>query len=335
MESLTVAEYAVVLAELSWPGAPDRTRVRASGLPDSTYHVARRRLLAEGWMRTYPVPVPAALGIHRVEVAFARPSLSTREPLLHGWAARPECVALFSGLHSVLGIFLGGDPARAGSPDKPVGTVTCSIDATGGSVPVFLDLSGAWARFGGRARPERYPSGLEVRGEPAGERARRSARDVFRGEADPAVPGTASNGSPSSPGAITTGAWLDIARVPPFEGRRLGEVIYVHGQLRPGTEALPLLTALTAECSVFPFLYATSGRTVLLAGLGQTSASAAGRRPVPSAAAPVQSVLLRHLEPVEVTLEPVEAHRTRVLHRYGPALDARARVPPIAGQGRE
>jgi hypothetical protein len=320
MEELTAAEYAVVLAELSWPGAPDRVRVNASQLSSSTYHVARRRLLAEGWISTVAIPRPSALAIGSVEIAFVRPTLSEREKLLRACGADSDCVALFAGLHSVLGVFFRRDAAEdEGHVDAPR-TFACRVSASSGGIPVFLDLSGAWARFGGRARPDRYPSGLVLRGEPATDREQRAIRAAFGPGASKLAESSRSAPATVTAPSVSNGAWVDLPRVPPFEGRRLGEVIYVHGRLRPGSDALRLLSTLTADCSVFPFLFVWEGDRVLLAGLGQTSAAGPGRRPVSAATVPVQPTLIRHLEPVEVMIEPVESHSVRIIHRYGPAL---------------
>jgi hypothetical protein len=109
---------------------------------------------------------------------------------------------------------------------------------------------------------------------------------------------------------------LRQAKVPPFEGRRIGEVIFVQGRLRPSATAASLLNDLTKECAVYPFLLAEAGERVILAGLGQTSAKDTGRVLVASAARPVMSVVDRHIEPADVLIEPVEAIEELIHHHY-------------------
>ncbi|MCI4367304.1 MAG: hypothetical protein L3K08_06095, partial [Thermoplasmata archaeon] len=107
------------------------------------------------------------------------------------------------------------------------------------------------------------------------------------------------------------------ARVPPYDGRRLGEVIFVHGVLRPGRSASGLLEVLTTRCGVYPFLLAESEGKLLLAGVGQTLVEGHGRLPAPSARAPVTPVLSEHLDHAEIFMEPGESLRKVVDHRYG------------------
>jgi hypothetical protein len=114
--------------------------------------------------------------------------------------------------------------------------------------------------------------------------------------------------------------------VPPFEGRRLAEVLFLFGKLRPGRAGSGLLNALMTSCGSYPFFFASSARQVLLLGLGQTDARAPGRRPVPSVDRPVLPVLAEWLEDPHVVVEPLESIDRRIDRGY-----ARALAPPAAG----
>jgi hypothetical protein len=311
---------------LALPRATERQRMQFSKLPSSTFNVVRRRVSDEGWLANVLVPNPGPCGLGGVDFALGRPSVSQRDTLLLAWGSDPDCVLLWSGVHAVFSVFFRRRSAgsNGGGPgDTDVDWIRARPGA--GSIPVYFDYSGLWARFGGQPRPVGYPVGLDASSPAANPRAVTDALRMLRSD----EPGGAAAGRWSGlsrlthrpsraieEGVVQARTVLRHAQVPPFEGRRVGEVIFIHGKLRPGATAPGLLNVLTNECGVYPFLLAEATGQVILAGLGQTSSRAPGRVLVPSAARPVMSVVDRHIDPAEVLIEPVEAIQERIQHRY-------------------
>jgi hypothetical protein len=329
VRDLTSAEYRTVLALLSLPNATERERIRTSGLPTSTYNVVHRRLFEEGWLADLLVPNPGPCGFAAVEFRLSRPPLDHRARLLREGTNDPECVLLWSGVHAVFSVHFRARGARPLSlkpsfPDSSSG-LRLLASANAGSVPVYFDYAGAWSRFGNGPVPSAYPRGLDLTSSPSGARVLAEARSVF----DPGsrtVPRDVPRPNPSTIARTHPRLWEDRlletrsvlrqARVPPFQGQRIGEVIFVIGRLRAVTDAHRLLNGLVQDCGVSPFLFAESVGTILLAGLGRTSAEFPGRVPVDSAARSVMALLNDHLDHAEVMIEPVEALEEVVDHRY-------------------
>ncbi|HEV2429065.1 MAG TPA: hypothetical protein VGV64_04355 [Thermoplasmata archaeon] len=340
MRALSQAEYRTLLAILSSPGASERERIRRSGLPSSTYNVVRRRAYSDGWISDVLVPSPIAFGWSDVEVRLARPPLAMAESSARAWANEPGCVHLWSGLQSVFGVFFLPD-VGTGSTDRdaPADQQTgwrVRVRREAGSLPVYFDYSGLWARFGGQPPPKEYPLGLPASEPSTDRRALAAAVRLLRsdGAASADRPGWTNLWRfPKAPrAALTEGLLsrrgvLDLARLPPFDGRRLSEVVLIGGRLRAGATGNGLLNALRNDCAVFPFLLSEADGALVLAGVGQSDSERAGRVPVPAARGSVLSTVTAHLDDAEISLEPVEAIRERVVHRYGAALPVRGPSP--------
>ncbi|MCI4330586.1 MAG: hypothetical protein L3K19_01905 [Thermoplasmata archaeon] len=329
MRELSPAEFRAALAILANPGTTERERIRSSGLASSTYNVARRRIYAEGWLYDTIVPDPGPCGFAAIEFLLARPTLAQRSVQSERWSSDPECVLLWAGVHVLFGIFFRQTEAGPRPVQDPLAgderAAQLLVVRGSGSVPVFYDYSGLWARFGGAEPPAGYPRGLRTSSETAARRSlllaqgrirtdrQRTASHALSAESvhehhDPRAEDLAAVIQPRS--------MLSLARVPPFGRRRIAEVIFVRGSLRASARPSQLLNELTADCQVYPFLFAEASGKVLFAGLGQTDSERPGRVPVPSAARPVMSVLSRYLDPADVLIEPVEAIEERVAHRY-------------------
>ncbi|HEY6239188.1 MAG TPA: hypothetical protein VIZ68_08395, partial [Thermoplasmata archaeon] len=214
-------------------------------------------------------------------------------------------------------------PPGAG-PEEP-GLLRVRAGPTDGSIPVYFDYSGLWARFGGQPPPAAYPAGLDHSSRTASARTLAETQRWVRSDAhaDPApvrwtnlVSLARRHPRALDPEVVQARTVLRQAKVPPLEGRRIGEVIFIQGSLRSSTTAARLLNDLTKECLVYPFLLAEAGGRVILAGLGQTSSKAPGRVLVASAARPVMSVVDRHIDPADVLIEPVEAIEELIQHHY-------------------
>ncbi|HEY6237890.1 MAG TPA: hypothetical protein VIZ68_01730, partial [Thermoplasmata archaeon] len=238
MRDLTSAEYRTVLSILSNPRATERHRIRLSRLPTSTYNVVRRRVFEEGWVSDVLVPNPGPCGFAGVELLLARPSVSQRETLLPEWTKDPECVLLWSGVHAVFGVFFRKAPALASvppgaGPEEP-GLLRVRAGPTDGSIPVYFDYSGLWARFGGQPPPAAYPAGLDHSSRTASARTLAETHRWVRSDAHAdSAPARWTNlvslgrrhPRALDPEVVQARTVLRQAKVPPLAGRRIGEVI--------------------------------------------------------------------------------------------------------------
>ncbi len=341
MRELTDAEYRAAQAILALPRATERERIRLSALSSSTYNVARRRIFSEGWLEDILIPNPGPFGYAGVELVLARPPIAEWSSLLAGWTQDLETVLLWAGVHSVFGVFYRRDGPIASAGPPPNGgsspPARLFVERDSGSIPVYFDFSGLWARFGGEDVPAAYPAGLDLSAGPSGPRTAGSAaraleaRGHREGQASPWTNFLRTQRPERRAvdrGVLQPRTVLDPARVPPLDGRRLGELLYVFGDLRVPAAPTELLHDLTAECHSFPLLLASAGRRVLLLGIGQTSARTPGRAPVRSAQGSVLATIERHLDHAEVIVEPVESIRPHVHHRYPAMHRASGREAP-------
>jgi hypothetical protein len=292
-------------------------------------------VFAERWISEILIPNPGACGYSSVEVRSAQPSLSIRRGLIQSWAADPECVLLWAGLHMILAVsFRTG---RRKSPDEQgeegaVGVESRLVVRPGlGSVPVYFDYSGLWARYGNQPAPPSYPAGLDTTSVAVDRRDLRGAASLLGASEAAVEPAPRWTSLLRLPRArrealnhriVQARPILNLRGIPPFTGRRVSEVVLIHGTFRRGHGAQRLLNELAAECRVFPFLMAESSGHVLLAGVGQTSSRATGRVVVPAARKPVLPTITDSLEPANVLIEPVEAIEEYVRHRYPKTIPA-------------
>lgn len=326
MKELSPGEYRTALSVLAFPSETERTRIALSGLPSSTYNLARKRIYLEGWIHDRWVPSPGAFGCPVVELDLARPSPADLPRLERTWQGDPECTLLWVGVQSALGIFYRRSGARAGeggspAPDAPSAR-SVRVSARAGALPVFFDYSGLWARFGGYRVPRSYPRGLPVRSEKVAGRDLSSARTLL---------GRPPTGPEELPwvnllrlprgqrraveqGVVQLRSVLEWRALPAFQGRRIGEVVLISGRRRSVPEPAEasrggLLGALNHDCGVYPFLFAEDPDQVLVGGVGLTQAGLPGRVPVATARRSVMRTLEEHLTDLEITLEPVEGLR--------------------------
>lgn len=329
MRELSDAEYRGILTILAHPGATERERARAAGLPTSTYHLVHRRMIAERQIDDVVIPNPGPCGYGAIEFALARPALTERDGLTRRWSSDPECVLLWSGVHALFAVFFR---ARPGSPETGdrlggagPGLHRIRTAAGSGAVPIYFDYSGAWARFGGAPPPAPYPMALDLDGRESDSRVRTAAQELV--ESRSTSKGTARRRSEGFRSRRARARALDrhvvqrrtvlnLRELAPFRGRRIGEILLVYGRLRRSGGGGALLEALRAECGACPFLFAQDTDDILFGGLGQTSASSPGRVPLRSARRPVAPVLAEHLDPAEVYVEPVERVEELIRHRY-------------------
>lgn len=346
MRELTDAEYRTLLSMLALPEATERDRIRSSGLPSSTYNVVKRRLYGQGWATDRWVPQPGPIGCSSVEVRLDRPFASERLRMEEGFRGEKSCVLLWSGVHCLLSVhFWRSEPPREevrpgrGAAEAPA-TFRLAASTRGGSIPVYFDYSGLWARYGGERTPAAYPRGLDLASPPAPPRERRAAELSVLSGPRPDAEETSDRWTsllrlPRSQrraveeGLVRARCVPNFAALPAMDGRRIGEVVIVLGQLGPSRGSPSLFNALTKDCGVFPFLFIEGGGKVLFAGAGQTSAREPGRVPLRSSRRSVLATVNEHLDRVEFLVEPVESLQEIVAHRYAGLFPSGS--PPSSG----
>ena len=341
MRALTEAEGRVIAVLLGARVTTERERLQRLDVPRSTYHAARRRAYSEGWLRDRYVPDPVRFGFPVVSIVLARPFADRVAALEERWSANPTNVVAWLGAQVALGVFFHRDEREAArfatelSESKTASAVTTlAADATQSELPVYFDYEGLWSHLAGLSGTLSYPSGL---GGDAGEAEQNGASTRPRSWAAielvhrpfvAAAEGRAGHlvgplGLPFSQlkllrnGSMSHRVFLDPSRVPPYQGRSADHVVLLGGDLRDGARPEQIFATLTKECRVFPFLYATHERRLLLGALGR-GAPTGGAPPMPteSGRRPVLATLQEHLEGIEIVQEPAANFRTIVDHRY-------------------
>lgn len=348
MRALTEAEGRVIAVLLGSTATNERDRLQRLRVPRSTYHAARRRAYAEGWLRDRYVPNPARFGFPIVTVAVVRPFADRTGSLVDRWSRNPANVAAWLGPQAALGVFFHPDASAAerfsaSTAEGELGTPVTVIPATSTSpeLPVYFDYEGLWAHLAGLEGTATYPNGL---GGPIGKEGPTASQlrhrqwstselvqRPFRAEAE----GRGGHlvgpfGLPFSQlralrdGWVTHRVFLDPSRVPPYHGRSADQVVLISGSLRKGARPEQLFASLTRECRVFPFLFATHDGRALLGALGRGAAN--GRAPTEPSEAdrrPVLPTIQEYLEGIQVLQEPAAMFRTVVDHRYDRVIPGR------------
>ena|GEM_PF-6739543 len=324
MRALTPAEFRTASAILAFPGATDRARIRAAAIPSSTYNVVRRRIYEAGWLDDVLVPNPGPTGVRSVEIELDRPHLAERATRVAATANDPASAVVWGGVHTVFSIrFTRTDRSARAASGPPTTTPgwRLRIDAVSGELPVYFDYGGLWARFGGERVPEAYPAGLAFGTTPAARRWSTSRSAPPSDEVEAAPWFNLSRASRAQQRAIEAGAVqlrtvVRPALVPPLDGRRLGELLFIHGRLAAGRSLHGLLTDLRNGPGVCPFLAAAGDGAVVLAGIGQLADAPGRRTPVRAGPISTTAILRTYLEEPRLDVEPVEAVQQIVAHRY-------------------
>lgn len=338
MRSLTDAEARVLSLLLANTAPDERGRLKESGLPRSTYHAARRRAYAEGWLRDRYLPAPTRFGFPSITIALARPFADQVPTLSEEWANLPGCVLLWVGTQSALGVFFHRSPTeqdrvadRVGAVDRASACLLLHPAVELGGLPVYFDFEGSWAHLAGDTGSRGYPKGLpptlapEARG-PARwtGRERWAARELLRRPFEAEARGRPGHligpfGLPGAQKRLLAEGWVLYRvlaapeRIPPFRGRQADRIALISGTLREGITAPALFGALTQECRVYPFLYAVDGKKLLLGALGQSPGPSA---PASPSRRPVLATLRQALEGIEIVEEHAGHMRAPVDHRY-------------------
>lgn len=336
MYELTASEAATVLSVLSRAGGGESSDRGPLGIPTSTFYAARRKVYEAGWVLDRYVPHPWANHVAAVDFVLVHPSPTDRSRLEREWTSAPSSVVVWSGLNSLFGVFFRtegvGSPAVEGS--------TVSVTGDSGSVPVYFDYSRPWSRFIRQEAPTGYPRALGESG-PRTERTPTSvvAELTGRDQEDAAAqPGGhrwhSPTGLPRSQhrllerGLVRSRSVLNVGALPPFEGRTLGEIVFLTGRLRSGYESNDLLGTLNNDCHVSPVLLVDGGRRLFLMALGQLEARAEGRTRLPRAAASVTAALDSVLTDLKMSIERTDGVRKLIDHQYDRVFSAPGASPP-------
>jgi hypothetical protein len=341
VEALTKGEATVLLSLLGadW-SETERSRIRASRIPRSTYQEAKRRLYQEGYLKNRFVPDPHALGMQGIRFRVARPFVDEMASVAKALADDPHTVTLWVGQAAVFVVQLvaavkGSPRARDSAESTISGTV---VDLTAArpaeEIPIFFDAEGAWARVAGAPGPRGYPRGVPCppgRGEEdhanLTPRTAVALRELLARPFDEAIAArnvalVAAPFLPRSQRQVLAQGWATWRVLPSlskrlaYEGRELRQLILVTGNLRPGLSLHDLASFLVRKTGASPFLAATDGPRVILASFGGT-----GARGGPSPGVSVLGSLRAALNDLQVVREDLATLETTVDLRFD-------RLPP-------
>jgi hypothetical protein len=346
VRELTPAEARVIAGLLGSAAATERERLRRIAVPRSTYHAARRRAYAEGWLRDRYVPQPERLGFRSALIVAARPFVDRSPDLTARWTASPSCLYFAAGTELVLGVFVERDAkaaralagklldGRVASWQEPI-----VADLHAPSIPVYFDYEGLWTHLADAGGTVAYPRGLG--GTPEAEEAtsltphqRWAASELLARPFVAAEDGRAGHlvgplGLPFSQqrmvaqGTVVHRVFLDPGRLPPYRGNAADQIVLITGAWKPGARPEVLFRTLTEQCFVFPFLYVLDSGRAMLGALGRSGPPAPGNA---EARRPVLSTLQESLEGIELVQVPAASVRTVVDHRYDRLLPVKPTV---------
>lgn len=341
MRTLTEAEARVLGALLASTLVTERPRLKRAQVPRSTYHAARRRAYAEGWLRDRYIPNPVEFGLPYATFTLTRPFADRLPEFLARGGQDLNTVYLAAGAQVALAIGfyerqgaaeeVATSPVRSGAAAWSFSLV---VDLREPSVPVYFDYEGSFAHLGEAEGAEGYPQGLggappateRTEAELGGRRASWAATELVHRPFDAVSAGREAHrvgplGLPWGQQRMLNQGWivhrvlLDPARLPPFRGRSADQQVFVVGTLRSGARPEELFAMLTRDCRVFPFLFVVAGRRLLLGALGRPP----GAPPEPPNARPRRSVmatLQERVEGIEILQEPAAQFRVELDHRY-------------------
>ncbi len=336
MYELTVSEAATVLSVLSRAGVAENSDPGPLGIPPSTFYATRRKIYDAGWVMDRYVPHPWAIRTSAIDFVLVNPGPAEYARKEKEWASSPTNVVLWSGLNVMFGVFFRQD----GDAPAMEGGTTVSVSADSGSIPVFFDYSRPWSRFIRLENACGYPRSLGDAVSPTPRTSSSALTElVAQNREDASGPSRghlwhSSSGLPPSHqrllerGLVRSRTILNVDTLPPFEGRRLGEVVFLTGELRGRLKSTDVLGMLNNECHVSPFLLADDGVQLVILALGQLGTSTQSRTRIPRATGHVAATLESALKNLKMTIERTDSLRKVVDHRYD-------RLFPSAGTSRE
>jgi len=313
----------------------ERSRIRSSRIPRSTYQEAKRRLYQEGYLKNRFVPDPHALGMQGFRIRVARPFVDEVATVASALAGDPRTVTLWVGPTAlfVVQLVAAGKEAPAdgapalGSISGTVADVTATRPAE--EIPIFFDAEGAWSRVAGAAGPRSYPRGVPCpRARDDDDHAKltpRTAvalRELLARPFDESIEArnvalVAAPFLPRSQRQVLAQGWAAWRVLPSFsktlahEGKELRQLILVAGNLKPGLHLNDLTGFLARRTGASPFLAATDGTRVVLGSFGGV-----GARGGPTPGVSVLGSLRAALNDLQIVREDLASLETRLDLRF-------------------
>lgn len=344
----------MISVALANPAAGERAHLALSKLPRSTYHAARRRVYAEGWLMDRYVPVPELLGYPSVTVAVARPFADRAPELQERWAGEAGAVLVYAGPSFAMGLFFSRSQAERDATiqrvsDRALSSSVVLLDPPPRpeGFPVFFDFEGAWAHLIHQPGTQGYPTAIPSRPEAEESspmpvwthRSRWAAQELLRRPfltGGWARPGHLMGpfGVPLAQHRLLTTGWLRHRvllaprNLPAYRGRSLDRMLLLTGSQVGEIRAESLFARLTHDCGVFPFLFAQDGPRLLVGFLGARR-NAPERRSAGADHRSVTEILREALREIESFEAPIGQIWTVTNYRFdrltppvGPAPDA-------------
>ncbi|MCI4321996.1 MAG: hypothetical protein L3K18_01330 [Thermoplasmata archaeon] len=273
------------------------------------------------------VPDPLAWGFRFLRFDLVRPQPGEETGWGKRFAAAPGAFHVWQGDGLV---FAASFVRRSENPEKvPTAAWRLDADLHQPTVPNYFDFEGAWSRIAGQVAPRVYPrplprwlEGNSTHEQIVPERVRRDAEKLIRSPFD-SPSGRASRGHLGSiigfgrpRGALAAGlvqrrCFLDLAKLPGFDGWQLETLSFVTGTLRTGAQPEALHHELLFGGGMTPFLFATDRKSILIGALAPAPPSA--RTPPRTR---ISEILTKHLEPWTLVSTPVGSLSTPLVHRY-------------------
>jgi hypothetical protein len=362
VDLLNGSEARVLQALLAAGDESERERLRRLDLPRSTFHVARRKIYGQRWVRDLYVPDPRTLGFPYATIALAQPHLEGWSRLGEAWSQIGAAPLVWASPMATLALSFHPDAESAKAAatrlerSEARNAFVVSTVADPSTFPVYFDFEAGWGKYADLPGIFGYPRALGAVERPfrsAGSPASVSEREAMRGLIGEAATAN-SEGRPhpnSSPllfprsvqrmlrdERIQHRVIPDFAKLPALRSGSIGQVVFFHGELENGRIAPELLSALTAECGVYPFFFVHDRRRVLFAALARIP----GAAPATNTAAPIRptrpvlTVLAEHLHHIAFVREWLDQLHAPVDHDYarllGPAKSSRPLVPGLADE---
>lgn len=325
-------EARVVRSLLASEPISDKERIRRSGVPPRTFHRARSKAYASGWVLDRYVPNPLFLGLTKLSFNLARPFAEDLETLAKEWISIPSVVHLWKGRECLFAVaapeLFVNDLSKAGNLLHGSERITqVIVDVRRNQAPVYFDFEGAWSRFVGTRYLISYPHALPsktIDGEPSLPRERPDFARLRELVSRPFQPRSAfwpnrvgpyfltpSQSRLLSLGAAEFRTMLSMSHIPSYQNHQVQNVAFLHGMLARDANTDELLLGLI-DAGVAPFLFVTDGLKVMLGTLSPAPPTQSNYR--------AQSAVLRglqqYLTEIEIRREPLESLSVLLNHRY-------------------
>jgi hypothetical protein len=338
MRTLTRSEAIVILSLLASEEVPERERIRRSGLPPRTFEVARKRVLAAGWVQERYIPNLVLLGRPLLTVVFAQPYAEYFRDVVRRWKVLDGNILLWRGGTSVLGVFFRSPlkptlkhSGELGGPETFSRLRALEIDTRVSAVPAYFDFQGAWSRVMGGPDPVGYPHSLPDRNgwpNPVREASQsvlrliemttRSAIHAGRwsGQVGPSPSGLGRDevARARDNRLVTLRAFLGVGSLPGYRQWELRQIVFLTGRLRRPAQDWVILEELKRRVGLTPFLFVSDQVDVLLALLSPNPN--AQERVGEANAESVVVALNEFFSSIHVTREATGDLATLVDHRY-------------------